>query len=384
MIAITHIITGLNTGGAEIMLNNLVSGMDRNRFDINVVSLTDLGPVGAMMRDSGIPVHTLDMKAGRPNPVRMAALVKLLRKLQPDIVQTWLYHADLLGLLAAKMSGVPSLFWNIRCSKLRREDHSALLFMLLRLLAHFSSVPDAVIVNSNEGRRVHESLGYVPRRWEVIPNGFDLDEFIPDHEARLAFRQEIGISEQTPLIGLVARFNPMKDHPTFLDAAALLAKRRPDVHFVLVGRGITRENPIIAKYLQIPSLRDRLHLFPERTDVARVNASLDIATCSSYSEGFPNVIGEAMSCGIPCVVTDVGDSAYLVGDTGILVPPSNPKALAEGWETMLASDICGRRKIGERGRGRVKELFSLDRVIDRYSRLYSEAYEAKRSGRQKG
>jgi glycosyltransferase involved in cell wall biosynthesis len=369
-IKILHIITSLNVGGAETALYRLLSSMDKARFENQVVSLIHCGPVGEKIRALGIPVLSLDMHPGRPSPKALFGLLRYLRRNQPDIVQTWLYHADLLGALAAKILGLP-LLWNIRASNMDMSYYRWLSNAVLRACVWLSGWPLGIIVNSKAGQEFHEHLGYHSRRWIHIPNGIDTGQFKPAPAARIALRKELKLGPEVMLIGLVARFDPMKDHANFLQASSLLAVHSPGVHFVLAGNGVTPSDPFFGEYIERPELRGRLHLLGQRDDITMLTAALDMASSSSCGEGFPNTVAEAMSCGVPCVVTDAGDSAYLVGETGIVVPPKNPQALADGWQRMIALGAEGRKLLGEAARQRIQQHFEQQEITRRYERLYA-------------
>lgn len=375
IIKIVHIITGLGSGGAETMLFKLLSKMDASRFCNTVISLTAGGKIARDIQQLGITVHALNLKPGVPHPIGLWRLVKMLRANRPDMVQTWLYHSDLLGLLGGKLSGVHSIAWNVRCSQLKVDDHSNFLFGLLRLLAAISGQPNAVIVNSEAGRQVHEKLGYKPKRWIIIPNGFDTNIFRPSSSLRVKFRSELGLSEDSSVVGMVARFHAMKDHVTFLRAASMLIRQQPDVRFVLAGQGVEKANSVLMQHIRELQLEDAVFLLGEREDMPKIMASLDAMVSSSYSEGFPNVIGEAMACGVPCVVTDVGDSAYLVGETGFIVQPSRPEVISDALNRLLSMDIGRRREMGLAARARIKSLFSIEKVAQQYERFYEEICE---------
>jgi glycosyltransferase involved in cell wall biosynthesis len=362
-------------------LYKLLSRMDRSRFRNSVVSMTDNGPIVSKIRELGIPVFTLGMNFGVPNPLGLFRLVRLLRKQRPVLLQTWLYHADFLGLLAGKLARLPQVVWNVRCSDMDMQRYSKVSALVIRILATLSSVPEAVVVNSESGCEFHKRLGYRPRRWVLIHNGFDLDHFCPDAVARIRFRQELGLPEDAMLIGLVARFDPMKDHATFLKAAHLLLENDNRVHFVLVGRDITWEKINLTAAIQSGHYSERFHLLGERDDVSHIMAALDMATSSSSSEGFPNTIGEAMACGVPCVVTDAGDSALLVGDTGRVIPINNSQALAEGWKQMLNLNGSERRQLGIAARCRIEEKFSLSTIVTRYEEFYQRSVNNVRNRR---
>jgi glycosyltransferase involved in cell wall biosynthesis len=370
-ITIVHLITGLQIGGAEIMLYKLLSRMDRGRFRNLVVCMTDEGQVGEWIRCLGIEVHTLRMRRARPSLAAALRMVGLLWRERPAILQTWLYHADLLGLLTARLAGCPAVVWNIRSSNLEMSQPKRLLQCTIRTCARLSRHPDAIVVNSVAGRRDHRRIGYHPRAWVLIPNGFDTERFRPDPAAR-CLRSELGLNSDTFLIGLVARFDPLKDHTTFLKAASLLHSSRPEVHFVLVGRDVTLDNPELGRLIEQGKLTGAIHLLGERHDVPRLMAALDLATSCSVSEGFPNAVGEAMASAVPCVATDVGDSALLVGDTGVVVPPSHPGKLAAAWEHVVQLEPTERQRIGEAARQRIVSTFGLDAITRRYQDLYEK------------
>jgi glycosyltransferase involved in cell wall biosynthesis len=370
-VRVAHVITDLEIGGAELMLARLVGGVDRSRIDNVVISLGTTGPIGLRIQQSGIPVHALDMKRGRPNPAALWRLAMLLRRLKPEVIQTWLYHADLVGLIGRVASPGARVVWNIRCAELDPRDHPRLQPLLLRLLAMTSKVPSAVVCNSVAGRRAHERLGYTPRRWCIIPNGFDTAAFRPEPEARRRLRHELGLPDNARLVGLLARFHPMKDHPTFLRAASAVARRQPDVHFVAAGAGIA-ENEGLARLARELRIEPVMHLLPGRSDASDFLAGLDVAVSSSYSEAFPNVVGEAMACGTPCVVTDVGDSATIVGESGIVVPPRSPGALADAILRLLDLDRASLESLGRAARERIVSEFSIERAAARYEALYTE------------
>jgi glycosyltransferase involved in cell wall biosynthesis len=365
MLTIAHLITGLETGGAERMLARLVAATDRSRFRPVVISLTGLGTTGQQIAETGIDVRTLGAQRGLPDPRALFRLRAILRKLRPDIVQTWLYHADFLGLLAHWLGGVPRLVWNLRATETVGSG------IVRPLLARFSGVPNAIIVNSLAGKRFHQQLGYRPRRWIHIPNGFDTAVLRPDPEARRRVRIELGLAAETIAILLPARYHPMKDHATFLAAAARLAAQWPEVHFCLIGTGIEPDNRALASAIAAHRLGDHVSLLGERGTLDGLYPAVDIVSLSSaFGEGFPNVLAEAMCCEVPCVATDTGDAALIVGDTGVVVPPRDPAALAAAWNRLIAIGAEGRRALGAAARQRIVGNYDLARIVSQYETAY--------------
>ena len=374
---ITHIITGLGTGGAEMMLYKLLSAMDPAEFSSQVISLRSEGPIAERIRALGVSVESLDMPAGIPQPSSILRLARLLREPQPDVVQTWMYHADLLGGLAARFVGRPPVVWNIRNSTLDPETSKRSTRWTVAACARFSRRwPTRIVSCSENARDVHVNLGYDAAKMTIIPNGFDLSLFHPDADARQSLRTELNLSPGTLLIGAVGRFNPQKDYTTLIAAAGWLHAARPEVHFLLCGEGLSDENEALTDRIESRGLQKRFHLLGRRSDIPRITAALDLATSSSSSgEGFSNVIGEAMSCGIPCVVTNLGDAAYLVGDTGKVVPPREPASLAAAWNALLSLPAEQRAALGAAARQRIEEHFSLPAVAGQYAALYRELTE---------
>ncbi|MDO8311687.1 MAG: glycosyltransferase, partial [Sideroxyarcus sp.] len=337
MMRVLFIITGLSTGGAETMLLKLLERLDRQRFSPHVISLTTLGEIGPRIAALGISVEAIDMKPGLPSPLGFLHLVRQIKRVKPDVVHTWLYHADLLGGLAARLAGVSAIGWCIRNSNLDKDKTKLSTRAVVRLCASISSwVPSQILSCSEEARQVHVALGYAAEKMRVVPNGFDLARFKQDGDARSAVRAELGIADSTPLVGLIGRFDPQKNHAGFFEAAGILSRQMPHVHFVLAGRGIEHNNIALMQSINKAGVLANTHLLGLRDDVPRLMAALDVLASSSYGEAFPNVLGEAMACGVPCAVTDVGDSAYIVGDTGCVVASGDMRGLAAALEELLA------------------------------------------------
>ena len=367
-VKVLHLISNLSVGGAEQSLCRLVKDMDGSRFHCTVVSMTDVGPVGKAIQQTGCPVYAIGMKKGMADPRGILRLERIIHRIRPHILQCWMYHANLLGLMVAPTLPV---IWNIRCSDMDLRQYRLSYRLSVRAGAIVSKFPRAVISNSESGRIWHEKLGYRPRRWVTIPNGFDTTIYRPDAEAAGAVRKWLNIPQSTVLIGMVARFDPMKDHAGFFMAAKELFGMYPNTHFVLAGRDIHRENPRARSLLQGMRFQEKFHLLGERKDVRRIMAALDILCSSSaYGEGFPNVIGEAMAVGIPCVVTDTGDSKELIGDTGIVVPARNPDALCDGWIQLIKAGAEARKNIGLRARERIEKHFNISACVSKYEELY--------------
>jgi glycosyltransferase involved in cell wall biosynthesis len=365
-IRICHLITDLDTGGAERSLVNLVTAMDRNEFDNEVVTLLKPGSMAQALAETGIPVTSMGIDRDQPNPAVLLSLVRYLRAKRPMILQTWLYHADLLGTAAAYIARPEHLLWNVRCSNIDEPGMARSTRFLVRLLAMLSRRPDAIVVNSQRGQRHHEEIGYCPKEWINIPNGVDLERFYPRWSERATLRARIGIPANATVIGLVARDHPMKDVESFLRAASLFQQGDENAKFVLCGDRLTPANATLAELVSTLGLSDRVVLLGRRLDIELIYPAFDALTlCSIYGEGFPNVLCEAMACDVPCVATDVGDSAEIIGDCGLIVPPRDPEALTRAWRMLLEKGPHLAL-----GRSRVAARYSLKRMCAHYESLY--------------
>jgi glycosyltransferase involved in cell wall biosynthesis len=376
MFKVLHLISSLDMGGAEMQLAKLLSRKERSCFQHVVVSLLEVGVVGEMMRRQGIPVYSLKMKRGIPSLAAIWRLWKLIQQERPLILQTWLYHADLLGTVVGKLARVPSLVWSVRCSLVDMQYYPTLSKVVLKVLCLLSSLPDGVVANSKAGRQDHIGLGYSPQRFEIISNGIDVERFRPDHDARQWLRHELHLPESAMTIGLIARYDPMKDHATFLAAASEVRKRFPQTYFVLCGKNVDSRNQELLRALMEHELLPYVRLLGIRDDVNRVTAALDIAcSASAFGEGFCNAIGEAMACAVPCVVTDIGDAREIVEDTGKVVSPRDVKAFAEALGEFIAVGPEIRKMVGEKARARIAHHFDIDAMADRYERLYLSLHD---------
>lgn len=365
-VSVIHLITDLDVGGAEIALLRLVSTASLASIRHHVVSLKSNGRLESEIRSLGIPVTVLDLNDTRSFGHAFVRLARLLRAERPDVVITWLYHADLLDTLTNLLTIRTRLIWNIRCADMDLSRYSAMTRALPRILAWLSRRPDVIIANSNAGRIAHEAYGYRTTAWKVIPNGFDTSRFHPDTQARQRTRADLGVEITTPLVGLIARFDPMKDHETFFFAAAKVIEAVPSVRFLLVGRG-TEGAEIRQLIAASGAPSNRFILLGERLDIPDILAALDLGVSSSRTEGFSNTIGESMASGVPCVVTDVGDSAIIVGDTGRVVPKASPQQLAQAMIEVLTLPVDQRAALGAAARERITRYYAIGGTSQRYA-----------------
>lgn len=353
------VVTDMRVGGAETMLSQLVTAEPRLADEITVVSLLPGGPLAERLRAAGVEVVEQSFDTVLGVPAGLFRLAKLIARAEPDIVQGWMYHGDLAALLALAISGRRKrtrLAWSIRCSDLDFARYRFQLRLVVKACTLFSRIPDMITVNSKAGLRSHLALGYRPRRSEVVANGVDVVRFQPDPAARAAVRSELGLSPESIVLAHVARVDPMKDHAAFVASMDQL----PAFRALLIGLGTE----------QLPDRPNLLRL-GRRDDVARLLAAADfVVSSSAFGEGFSNALAEGMACGLPAIATDVGDARMIVADTGMIVPPRDPHALASAIRALAAEAPAARAQRKERARARIVDQFSLARSVERFSALY--------------
>jgi len=378
-VKILHVITGLYTGGAETMLAKLIERMPASIGESAVISLTGGGPIAERIAALGTPVTFLGMRRGRLSVFGFIRLVQAMRRLKPDLVQTWMYHANLTAGLAAKLAGRPPVIWGIRQSDLDPRISKWSTRAVARLGACFSRLlPVKIVCCAENARDVHAAMGYCRDRMIVIANGFDLDKFRPNPDARFALCCELGLPDSATLIAMPARFDPQKDHQSLLQAAKRLRVEMPRAHFILCGDGINSNNDTLTGWISDLGLDGAIHLLGPRNDMPNIMAACDVVVSSSaFGEGFSNTLGEAMAAATPCVTTDVGDSRLIVGDTGRIVPPRDPQALAGALGDVLRLSDSERHALGLRARERIAEHYSLDAISAQYATLYRDTTRAR-------
>lgn len=372
MVKILHIITSLHRGGAESFLYRLLLESDRSRYVPIVVSLTKGGVFVDQIKALGIPVYTLNM--GSPislicAPIRLARLVK---KLDPDLIHAWMYHAILISLIV------------IRNRPVIAAIHSALsdLYGAKRLtrriiywLSGMSSRTAKIVYCSKVSRQQHEVLGYNPAKSITIPNGYDCNLFRPNPEARSALRKSLDIPDGTFIIGHLGRYHPIKDHKTLLIAYSELVKEFPKLCLVMAGSGLEYSNMQLLKIIRDLGIHKYVYLLGSRNDAPQVLAMFDLFVNTSKSEAFPNVLAEAMACEVPCVATNVGDSSYILGNTGQTVVSKDPSALASAIKLYIEKDPEERAELGRLARHRIVQNFSIPKIVEAYQSLYDRVLD---------
>jgi len=369
---VLHIIVGLNVGGAELMLKRLIEPHpDSLFFQHSVISLTDIGEVGQQLKTFGIEVEAMGMRNFFDIPRILWTLTRLIRSARPDIVQTWMYHADLLGGLAARFACNRNVIWGIRSTDIRAGGSRATLLVrrLCALLSHW--VPHTIICAAEASRKIHVALGYDAGRMKVIPNGFDMSRLVATSEQTQNLREQLGLQEKNIIIGGLGRYSRVKDQENFVRAAGVLAQQYPDARFLMVGRDLDSDNADLNRCISETGYADRFFLLGERSDVPVCLSVMDIFCLHSRTEGFPNVLGEAMAMGLPCVATDVGDAALLLKNGGVIVPKEDTAALVQGIEKLLCLTPAKRAELGQYAKQRIRDEFTLARTRDRFEEMYN-------------
>lgn len=375
-IRVAFIITGLGTGGAEMMLMQLVQNLSQ-RFEPLVLSLTTEGPVGEELKKAGFQVEAIGLTSLFSAPFALFRLYSRLRRFRPDIVHTWMYHADLIGGLIARLAAVRRIAWGIHHSNLTPSFNRRSTLLIMRLCALLSPyIPDRIFACSEAVKREHIQFGYSGSQMQVVPNGIDVDSFKIDQEARAVIRAELDLPENTILIGCIGRYHPQKNHEGFL--AGVAGRDLGGAHFILAGSGIESKNAELVSMVRQYGLESTVHLLGVRRDMPRLMASLDILVSTSFGEAFSNVLAEAMACGVPCVVNRSADPAGIVGTLGRTVELGASSPAGEGVADAIEEMLMVRKREGlilqYQCRKRIVENFSIHNVVSMYESSYTQLF----------
>lgn len=366
---VLHVISGLVVGGAEMALHRLILQSGGSDYAHTVIALTPEGGMRERFVEAGIRLIVLDV---RRSPVKdFLRLCRLMREIRPDIVQTWLYHADFLGGLAARLAGIPNVIWGIRTTDVNVGCARSTAFVRRACAAMSRWIPHTIVCVAEAARHAHARIGYDAARMIVVGNGFDFSRLVATQEQKNQLRAQCGFGPQDIVIGILGRFNADKDHAGFVRAAGQLARSHDRLRFLMVGKNLDQDNRELMQWIGETGHAERFVLLGERSDVPVCLAAMDIFCLSSRTEAFPNALGEAMAMGLPCVSTDVGDVAAVMADTGVLVPKMDPGALAKGVAQLLAMATDDRALLGRSARARIHERFSMERTRMHFEDIYA-------------
>ena len=375
---ILHVISNLNVGGAEVMLLRIASADPKQHV---VISLQRNGILTNNFINCGITTFELNFYSLKGIRVSINKIYNIIDDHNISVLQSWMNHANILASLFCFAFNLKNFFflkkkkikliWNIRHDFLKPRDNKLSTYLLQFVMILLSRILNVIIVFcSKSALDNHIRMGYPMAKCCYIPNGFDINLFQPNVFIYNQLRVELAIPIDSIIIGMIGRFHPLKDHDTFIEAARIVNSKYPKIYFVLVGNGVDDSNIVIRTAIKKASLQNNIFLLGERSDIYKIIPALTILCQSSKSEGFPNVLGEGMSCAVPCVATDVGDSKSLIGVTGIIVPHSNPTLLAMGLFEMLEYPDQKRNTIGLMARNRIISNFSINKIIEEYNIIY--------------
>ena len=369
---IVHVIIGLNVGGAELMLKRLVMHSSyKNKFEHIVVSLTDIGVIGPELRSQGIEVYSLGMKTALSIPDILFKLRRLIKKTKPDIIHTWMYHSDFLGGLVAKSLGVKKIIWGIRNSEV--DSDSGLIKKAIRQsCAKLSfSIPTSIVCVAHKAKEIHVNIGYDKSKMQVIPNGFDLDRFYSDENKRKALRSSLRVKDEELVIGNIGRFAPAKNHINFIKACISLLQKGYKFKVLLAGRDVDLNNPEISKLFKNNELSKYFLFLGEIDDTASFYNAIDAFCLCSYTEGFPNVLGEAMATEKVCLATDAGDAWVVLSNNGFRIDSTSSADIAIAIETnVLNKALSELNDIGNAARLYIVNNYSINKIVSQFEDLY--------------
>lgn len=370
---ICHITTGVNIGGAEMFLLNLSVKLKSEGYQQTIISLLGEGDLSKKFSDEKIELIHLNLSRYPWTWWRLFKLPSLLRKESSDIIQTWLYHADIVGGIAS-LFVKSDLIWNVRQTDISTKNNKKEIILLARFAAYLSNyLPKKIICCSEKAKDSHIQLGYDEHKIVVIPNGCDTTVYSRKPQERKTIRGSLNIGENDIVVGRFGRFDIQKDYRNFVAAAELILSNNKNVWFLMAGENITNKNYELQSWISATGNADRFILLGKRQDLPELYQAIDIMVSSSLGEGFPNVVAEAMACEIPCVVTDVGESGRLVGLTGLIVPKEDKNKLAKACMELINLESEQRGRLGAEARARIVEDFSIERSTSEYSQLYSSA-----------
>jgi len=368
---IVMIITSLSCGGAETVLYELTKKLSKYDLDLHIISLSGKGVIYEKIKKLDIPISVVSNKSGPLIVFSFIKLFFLLRKIKPEVVHTWMYHADLFGGMIAKLANVDKIVWSLHNTNLDKDKTKLTTRLVVKTCSLVSSwLPSYIVSCSFQSSLVHIEIGYPKEKITVIPNGFNLSEYYPRPGARQLILSELNIPKNSFLVGLMARFDPVKNHIGLIESAATLCKNNSNIYFIFAGQGVDSSNKYLTSIIDDLNLNSKIHMLGYRSDMPYLISSLDLLVSSSHGEAFPLVVGEAMSCEVPCVVTDVGDSSYLVGNTGKVVKADDIDDLANAIEYMFQMKTEDRQYLGKIARHRIIENFDITIIAKQYKKLY--------------
>ena len=374
-----HIITNLTIGGAETMLLRLIKHKPDLARSTTVISLTDKAEIGRILETMGVNVISLEMRNWSSIFKVLFNLKKIIQNEKPDIIHTWMYHANILGGIAAVLAKNKNIIWSIRRSEFSWGE-SPLTYIIMKLGAMLSKfIPKVVVCVAESGLKNHQKYGYEPDNMIVIPNGFNVDKFKHDQVIRKEIRKELNIYDDEVVIGCVGRFHESKGYEILIASSMEVIKLHKKVRYLLIGRNVDQRNTILMEWINNTGFSDHFLLAGEKHNIADYMRAMDIFCLSSITEGFPNVVGEAMASALPCVVTSVGDVQKITGNNALLIQPKNKKLLSKGLCEMLNMDNEKRNRMGLNGRKKIEKEYPIKLACEKHFNLYSSVHSGEKN-----
>lgn len=368
---IIHVIIGLDVGGAESMLKKLVRSQvkDFEKYEHSVVSLTTIGAIGKELKQEGVEVKALGMNTAFSSFLVILKLIKIFKFKKPDVVQTWMYHADLIGGVAAAIAGVKCILWGIRSTNIRLGN-SRLTSIVQKVCALLSyHIPTKIVCVAEKSMNAHVNAGYDKSKMLVINNGFDLERFLFAEKERKKIRDNLGVKNNF-VIGSVGRFNPAKNHFLLISVVEKIIPYGVDIVFLLVGRGVNNTENEFYKKIKEKGLLSYFLLIGEVSDIRKYYQAMDVFCLHSDTEGFPNVLGEAMASGLPCISTDAGDARKILGDDSMVVDCGDADGIAERIVRLQRLSSLERGRMGKVNMEKIKENYSIKKISQKFQDLY--------------
>jgi len=368
VIKIAHISTSLETGGAEVQLLRLLDKIDKTKFEMIVISLHEETYLADQVRELGVPVYSLRLK---DSPLNIKKAYKILKEFNPDVIHGTMYEGGVVGTLFNKfLPKKPPVIWTVHEGLEHYRQEPLRKQIQLRAWSLISNLPDCMMYVSHLNAEQHLDWGFKNRKAIVLTNGVDTKRFKPNPVARKVIRKSLYIPDDSFVIGITARFHPVKNHVGFLNAAGILSKTYPKVHYMMVGTNIDKDNKELTDVIAKHGLEKNVHLLGNRDDIPDIVNAYDLAALTSLGEAFPLTLGEAMATSIPCVATNVGDNKFIIGDTGRVVPAKDDEALAAAWKELIEMDKEAFKRLGESAYQRTIEKFTLAQQVEQHEELY--------------
>ena len=372
---ILHVINGLDDGGAEGVLYRICK-YDKEHQHI-VVSMQGFGKYGALLRSQGNEVRVLNISRLKTLPKAILEFRQILKETKPDLIQTWMYHANIFaGILTKIFYYKKPVFWNIRCTIMKLGEAGLgtyLLTYLGSLLSYF--IPDSIIVCANSIKSDHKQIGYKSSKIKIIENGFDLEYFKPPQKSQ---NINTNFDARVLIVGVLGRFHPQKNHELAIKASSLAIRKGINVKLYLAGSGVTADEPVLKNLISKHSMKNFTRLFGALKDVRIFFNEIDVLLLpSQFGEGFPNVLAEAMASGIPCIATSIGDSKKIIGQSGWVVPNQKPKEIVSAFEEIIEMKKNNSWiKIKKTARKQIEKNFSISKMITSYSKCWKDIFKS--------